>query len=99
MRGGDRLSYMTVSQSLQDKEFWRKASLYQLIYSLAGLLLGLAAIIAGAVLGLHGVYGATSWTARVLGASSQVSDAAPGTVLFIVGFFVVWVTRYGVKIR
>ena len=36
------------------------------------------------------------WTAKFLGASSQILDAAPGAVLFIVGLFIVFVTRYKV---
>lgn len=67
---------------------------YRLIYSIGGLFLGLSCIIGGVILFLRGVTGATSWTARFIGASSQVSDAAPGAVLFIVGLFLVWVTRY-----
>lgn len=70
--------------------------LYQLIYSLSGLALGLSCVIGGIVLFLHGVTGATSWTAKFIGAESQITDAAPGAVLFIVGLFVVWVTRFRV---
>ncbi len=38
-----------------------------------------------------------SWTAEFLGANSKISDAAPGAVLFIVGLFTVFLTRYGFK--
>jgi len=79
------------------KNFWQKASLFQFIYSLAGLIVGLVCIIGGIVLFLHGVAGSTSWTASFLGASSDISDAAPGAILFIVGLFIVWITRFEVK--
>ncbi|HET9791273.1 MAG TPA: hypothetical protein VFR08_08225 [Candidatus Angelobacter sp.] len=68
-------------------------------YAKLALVLGLSCIIGGVILGLHGVTGHTSWTAKVLGLESQVSDAAPGVVLFIVGIFLIWITRPRVKMR
>jgi hypothetical protein len=76
-----------------------RLSKHQLIYSVLGLVLGLSCVIGGVVLFLHGVVGSTSWTARILGAESHISDAAPGAVLFIVGLFFVLVTRYVLKVR
>jgi hypothetical protein len=74
-----------------------KVSNHQLIYSLAGLVLGLACIIGGIILFLAGVSGKMSWTAKFLGASSEILDAAPGAVLFIVGLFTVFVTRFRIR--
>jgi hypothetical protein len=71
-------------------------SKHLLIYSILGLVLGLVCVIGGLVLFLEGVSGKMSWTAKFLGASSQILDAAPGAVLFIVGLFVVFLTRYKV---
>jgi C4-dicarboxylate transporter len=68
-------------------------------YAKLGLALGLASIIAGTILGLHGVTGATSWTAKVLGLESKINDAAPGVVLFIVGIFYVWITKPKIKLK
>lgn len=68
-------------------------------YAMLGLILGLASIVGGIIMGLHGVAGSTSWTASVLGLSSSVNDAAPGVVLFIVGLFMVWVTKANVKLK
>jgi len=65
-------------------EFW---------YGLVGLLLGLAAIVGGVILGIRGVVGATSWSARLLGLESNINDAAPGVVLFIVGLFMIIATK------
>jgi hypothetical protein len=64
---------------------------------LAGLGSGLICAVGGIVLCLHGAIGKTSWTAKFLGASSEISDAPPGVVLFIAGLFVVYVTRFRVK--
>ena len=71
----------------------------QLIYSLAGLVLGLACIIGGILLFFHGVAGSSSWVGEVIGLKSKLSDAAPGTVLFVVGLAVVWLTRFAVRVR
>jgi len=80
-----------------DEEIWRLALRYAFIYSMAGLVLGLACLLGGIALFLHGVAGKTSWVASVLGLHSSVTDAAPGTLLFIVGLIAVFVTRYNVK--
>jgi len=69
------------------------------IYGMLGLVLGLAAIIGGVILALHGVAGSTSWTAKVLGLESKINDAAPGVVLFIVGLFMIWVTKPTVRMK
>ncbi len=66
-------------------------------YSIVGLVMGLACILAGLLLGLYGVTGHTSWTASVLGVSTNPSDAAPGVVVFVVGIFIVFLTRFKVR--
>jgi len=71
---------------------------YKLIYSMTGLVLGLVSMLGGIVLFLNGVTGSTSWTAKILGSESNLTDAAPGAILFIVGLFVVIATRYNPKI-
>ena len=76
-----------------------RLSKHQLIYSIAGLILGLVCILGGVALFINGVAGSTSWTAKILGAESQISDAAPGAVLFIVGLFIVLITRYVLKVK
>ena len=82
-----------------ERHFWGRLALLQLIYSLAGLLLGLACIIGGIALFFHGVAGSSSWVGQVIGVQSKLSDAAPGTVLFVVGLAVVWLTRFTVRVR
>jgi uncharacterized membrane protein len=72
--------------------------LLQLIYSLAGLMVGLACIIGGIVLFVHGVSGSSSWVGEVIGARSKLSDAAPGTILFVVGMLIVVVTRFEIRV-
>jgi len=77
----------------------KKLSKHQLIYSVAGLLLGFVCIIGGIVLFLNGLVGSTSWTAKFFGAESNLNDGAPGAVLFIVGLFIVLITRYTLKVK
>lgn len=89
---------MEVPPHLSSK-FWRQASKYQFIYAITGLLLGLICIIGGIIIFIKGVTGSTSWTAKILGFESSIGDAAPGVVLFIVGLFIVIVTRLVVKIK
>jgi hypothetical protein len=90
---------LDLPSTLQDVKTYRLLSFYQFVYSLCGLVLGLACMIGGVLLFLNGVAGAASWTTRILGAESQVSDAAPGAILFVVGLFVVVVTRFTVRVQ
>lgn len=78
---------------------YKLALRYKLIYSMAGLFLGLACIVAGAILGLFGAVSKTSWTAEFLGLSSKLTDATPGIVVFVVGIFIVLITRFGLKVK
>ena len=68
-------------------------------YARFGLILGMASIIGGIILGLNGVAGSTSWTAKLLALESNINDAAPGVVLFLVGLFMVWATKPKVKLK
>jgi hypothetical protein len=68
-------------------------------YGKRGQILGISSMIGGVILGLHGVAGSTSWTARLLVLESQINDAAPGVVLFIVGLFMVWATKPKINLK
>ena len=81
----------------KDKLFWILAAVFQFIYSVGGLVLGLACTLGGIVLFLHGVTGSTNWSAKILGANTTVSDAAPGVILFLVGLLIVFITRFVIK--
>ena len=83
----------------RERHFWGRLAVLQLIYSLAGLVLGLACIVGGILLFFHGVAGSSSWVGEFIGVQSKLSDAAPGTVLFVVGLVVVWLTRFTVRVR
>ena len=105
MASENKKDYETIGLMLSDRHFAERhpssienLSRHHLIYSICGLVLGLVSIIGGIVLFLYGVSGSMSWTAKLLGAESKLLDAAPGAVLFIVGLFMVYITRYVVKI-
>lgn len=70
---------------------------YQLFYSITGLVLGLACIFGGVYLFIQGATGEMDWSLSIFGAKSNIVQAAPGAVLFIVGLFVVIVTKYKYK--
>ena len=94
---GDRDAMPSIVDYRTDPDTQTTLAKFQLIYSVVGLVLGLICIIGGIILFLNGVAGSTSWTASMFRAESKISDAAPGAVLFIVGLFVVFVTRYRFK--
>lgn len=68
-------------------------------YAMLGLVLGLACILGGVILGIRGVTGSTSWTAEAFGLSSNINDATPGVVLFVVGVFLVWITKPNLRFK
>jgi hypothetical protein len=90
---------LEVPEAMASPAAYKRFALFQFIYSLAGLVVGLVCVVGGIVLFLHGVAGSTSWAAKILGAESRLSDAAPGAVLFLVGLFVVLITRFTIKVR
>lgn len=77
----------------------KKIAMYQLIYSLTGVILGFVCIIGGIILFLAGVTGSSQWIVNLVGSDSKLSNAAPGAILFVVGLFIVLVTRYRVKAK
>jgi hypothetical protein len=83
----------------RERQFWTRMARLQLIYALAGLIFGMACVVGGLGLFLHGVYGSSSWVGSFIGIQSKLADAAPGTILFIVGLMVVWLTRFSVRVR
>jgi hypothetical protein len=99
----DWLQFVVASLELppdpRERHFWGRLAVLQLIYSLAGLVLGLACIVGGIVLLFRGVVGSSSWVGQFIGVQSKLADAAPGTVLFVVGLAVVWLTRFSVRVR
>jgi uncharacterized membrane protein len=83
----------------RQRQFWARLAHLQLIYSLAGLIVGLTCVVGGLGLFLHGIVGSSSWVGDFIGIQSKLADAAPGTVLFIVGLLVIWLTRFSVRVR
>lgn len=80
-----------------DPEIHRLGMKLKFVYSLVGLLVGVSCIFAGVILGLAGVVGHTSWTASALGFSTNMTDATPGVIVFVVGIFFVLITRFKIK--
>lgn len=78
---------------------WSRVARYQFVYSLVGLIVGLGVVLVGSALFLRGIAGNASWTARILGFESAISDAGPGALLFVVGIFIVWSTRFEFKVK
>lgn len=89
---------MELPEEVLDKGIWSRLSLYQLIYSLCGLMLGAVCVLAGVFLFLKGISGSSNFTGRFLGAETAIDDAAPGALLFVVGLLIVWVTRFFVRV-
>lgn len=96
MQNNNHLRDLDLSGEHSD-EIIEKLSRDQRIYSTIGLVLGVIIILGGLILFLYGVTGKMNWTAKFLGASSEILDASPGAVLFIVGLFIIFFTRFKIK--
>jgi hypothetical protein len=77
----------------------KQAIRWQAIYSTIGLVVGLICVLGGVALFLHGIGGKSSWVFEAFGMKSNLTDAAPGAVLFVTGAIIVALTRYVVDIR
>jgi hypothetical protein len=94
----DFMHLIVVPPGVGDK-VWERATAYQFWYSVLGLVVGIVCVVGGIILFVHGVAGKTSWTASVIGLNSQLTDAAPGSIFGILGLFIIWVTRFKVKVK
>jgi hypothetical protein len=78
-------------QEFSDTEkFWVRVTLYKLVYAIAGLAMGIACIAFGVILILDKLTGFDFKTAG----RGELISVAPWIILFIIGFFVIVVTRY-----
>jgi len=71
-----------------------RISKHQLIYSFVGFLFALICVGGGILLFLNGIAGSSSFTANFIGVETTIDDAAPGAILFIVGLFVIFFSKY-----
>jgi len=95
----DKLPKSEIPAEVNDPALWGKVPRYQLIYSIIGLLLGFVSIVGGIILLMNGIWGSTNWTTKILGSESVLTDATPGVILFVLGFFIVFATRFNIKVR
>lgn len=80
-----------------DKDLWNLALRYQFLYSLSGLVAGLACVLCGIFLFWNGIDGSDGkWTADAFGL--RISNAAPGVALFFVGLALAQLTKFTVRI-
>lgn len=81
-------------EQLQDfsdtEKFWVRVTLYKLVYAISGLVMGITCIVVGVILVLSKLTGSTIETVS----RSDLISVTPWIVLFIIGFFVIVVTRY-----
>jgi len=72
---------------------------YHLIYSIIGCFLGFICIIGGVVLFIMGITGNTNWKFSVFESKSEIVNAAPGVILFVVGLIIIFITRLYIKLN
>jgi hypothetical protein len=65
----------------------------------SGLLLGMIVLLVGCLLFYLGISGNVARVARALGLTTEIAEASPGALLFVVGLLMVWATRYKVSVK
>jgi hypothetical protein len=70
----------------------------EFIYALAGLVVGVLCILGGFILVILGVSGSIEWVVKGGTFESQLKNAGPGALLCILGFLLVGVTRYRLRV-
>src|SRR2546426_9251849 len=93
------LAVLELPHNPRERHFWGRLATLQLIYSLAGLVFGLACIVGGILLFFHGVAGSSSWVGEFIGVQRKLSGAAPRTGPLLVGLPRLLLTRLAVPVR
>jgi hypothetical protein len=92
---------MVPSQKTQQQPTIQLVLEYQFKYSMAAICVQLICMAIGGWLAYSGAVGKTSFTARLLsdiGLKVQMTNAGPGTVLFVVALLMITITRFHVRI-
>ncbi len=71
--------------------------IFQIIYSILGLFIGLLLSIGGIILFFQGIGGSENLTIKFSGLESTISNAAPGAIIAILGVVIIWITRFDIK--
>jgi len=72
------------------EKFWVRVTLYKLVYAISGLFMGIACIVVGVILVLDKMSGSTIESVS----RAELISVTPWIILFIIGFFIIVVTRY-----
>jgi hypothetical protein len=68
-------------------------------YTLVGIVAGVVMVLLGGGVFYLGITGVVTWPASALGFTSQLVNASPGIVLFIVGLVAIWSSRRKVAVE
>jgi len=79
------------------KPFWEKVVYYQFIISLTGMITGILIVLLGAFMAFRGISGTTNWIFNILGFQSQIAEATPGIILFLLGIVIIYLTRFKIN--
>ncbi len=67
--------------------------------SKSGSIIGFICILFGVVLLILGITGSVDWNIKTIGIESSLTNAAPGVVLIIVGFLIIFVTKFNIIVK
>lgn len=85
-----------VPEDCTDDEFWKLAAVYESQYAGAGTIAGCVVMVQGVVVAVVGSFFASEWTATIFWVT--ITNAPPAIVLMIIGFLIVVLTQFDVKV-
>lgn len=82
-----------------DSDLIKKVIQYQFIYSICGLIMGLLCTIGGIILLMKGISGSINLSSKTESMTHSITNASPGVILFFVGLYVVWATKFKAALK
>jgi hypothetical protein len=86
-----------IDPAIANTTFGIQALHYEFIIILISLIGGIGCLIAGIILTLLGLTGATEWIVEISGFTSKLINASPGVILMIIGFILTFKSRMKIK--
>ncbi len=99
LKTDSKIDVIEVPSTVTDKKMWSKAIFYHFVYSMIGMIIGILSLISGVYLFYIGITQGSEWEFNILGIKSTMSNAMPGTILFLIGFLIIRVSRYNIVLH
>lgn len=88
-----------IPKEVKDTKLWKQATVFQFVYSIVGLLLGIGCIITGIILLIKGILLKQDFNIKVFNFESNLTNTSVGVILFLIGILVIFITKFSIKAK